>query len=119
VAYAYFGVTTDDLTPRLARRLGLGVARGALIVEVEADTPASRAGLRGGDRRVTLNGVQVTTGGDVIVRIGAHAVRSSADVSRIIAAELRPGETVRVLVLRDGKQLGFDITVGERPLVRG
>lgn len=120
VAYAYIGVTTDDVTPRLARRLGFRSERGALIREVEPDTPASRAGLRAGTRQVSLNGVDLTVGGDVIVRIGDRPVRSAADVARIIASELRPGQTVRVVVLRGGKnRLGIDVTLGERPLVRG
>ena len=47
VAYAYVGVTTQDVTPAIARRYGLGAPRGALIQSVVADAPAARAGLHG------------------------------------------------------------------------
>lgn len=120
VAYAYIGIDTQDVTPGIARRLGYGVERGALIADVNADTPASRAGLRGGSRRESIFGVQLTVGGDIIVRIGTHPVRSSEDVSRVVTYELLPGQTVRFVVLRGGtKRVGVDVTLGERPLVSG
>jgi S1-C subfamily serine protease len=119
VSYAYIGIDTQDVTPGIAERLGLTVQRGALIADVSADTPASRAGLRGGTRRESIFGVPVSVGGDVIVRIGNHPVRGSQDVSRIIATELAPGQTVPFVVLRGGKRVGVDVTLGERPLVPG
>ena len=50
VAYAYVGVTTQDVTPALARKFELGAPRGALIQSVVEDAPAAQAGLRGLDR---------------------------------------------------------------------
>src|SRR4029450_9445518 len=64
VVYAYLGVTTEDLTPTLARHLGYVVSRGAMIGEVRDGSPAKRAGLRGGSDEETFNGQDVTTGGD-------------------------------------------------------
>src|SRR5215210_4110551 len=48
VAYAYAGVNAEDLTPTIARRFGYTVERGAVIATVVSESPASRAGLRGG-----------------------------------------------------------------------
>src|SRR6478736_8142639 len=45
VAYAYVGVTTQDVTPGLAKKFGLDSPHGALIAKVEPGTPAARAGL--------------------------------------------------------------------------
>ena len=44
VAYAYVGITTQDVTPALARRYGLGASRGALIQSVVHGAPAERPG---------------------------------------------------------------------------
>lgn len=117
VSYAYFGISTQDVTPGLARRFGISGPRGALVVRVEPGTPADAAGIRGGDHNETYNGLDVTLGGDVILKIGRHEIRSSEDVSRAVAEELRPGQTVKVVLLRDGtERRTVDVTLSERPL---
>ena len=75
VDYAYVGIETQDVTPGLAAALGLGARRGALVVRVRPGTPAANAG--SGPERGTrsVNGVDVTTGGDLIVAIDGHPVR--------------------------------------------
>jgi S1-C subfamily serine protease len=115
VAYAYIGIKTQDVTPGLAKRFGLGAERGALVDEVEAGTPAARAGLQGGTREEAYNGLPVTLGGDLIVRIGDREVRSSDDVSRIVTEELLPGQRAPFVVLRGDDRRTVQVTLGERP----
>jgi S1-C subfamily serine protease len=102
VVYAFLGVTTQDLTPTLARHLGYAVSRGAIVGEVRKGSPADRAGLDGGTDQETFNGEDVTTGGDVIVAIDGRTVRSADDIVREIGSRL-PGETVRLTVVDDGR----------------
>jgi S1-C subfamily serine protease len=118
VAYAYVGVTTQDVTPALARRYKLGAQRGALIQSVVKDGPAERAGLHGATDDEVFNGVPVSLGGDLIVAFAGRPVTRAADVARIVTNSLLPGEAVSVTVLRGGK--GKRVTVRlhliERPL---
>jgi len=93
----------------------LGVPRGALVTRVRSDTPAERAGLRGGSTDAEYNGLTVRLGGDVIVRIGKTPIRSSEDVSRVVTEDLAAGQRVDVVVLRDGKRRVVDLTLSERP----
>jgi S1-C subfamily serine protease len=116
VAYAYIGIKTQDVTPGLSRRFRLGAAHGALVASVEPGTPADKAGLRGGSRSEDYNGLDLTLGGDLIVRIGARNVRSSEDVSRIVSDELLPGQRVPFTILRDGQRKTVRVVLGERPL---
>jgi 2-alkenal reductase len=119
VFYAYIGITTQDVTPGVARHFGFASKRGALVAHVEPGTPAAKAGIRGSSRVEQLNGVDVPVGGDVIVRIGGRAVASAQDVSRTVT-ELVPGTRVPFVVLRGGiTRRTVLVTVAERPSASG
>ncbi|HEY2937096.1 MAG TPA: trypsin-like peptidase domain-containing protein [Gaiellaceae bacterium] len=115
VAYAYVGLTTDDVTPSVARRLGLSVRRGALVDDVCPGSPSAAAGLRGGSRTVQIDGVPVKTGGDVITAIDGKPVTRADDIARIVTATLSPGQTVRFRVQRGGNEILLPVTLSERP----
>ena len=114
VRYAYIGIRTQDVTPGIADAFGLGAERGALVVGVEAGTPADAAGLRGGSRTEAYNGLDVTLGGDVIVAIGGQKVSSSEDVSRIVSTQLTPGRAVPFTVVRSGARKSLQVTPRDR-----
>jgi S1-C subfamily serine protease len=118
VVYAYLGVTTETLTPTLARHLGYEPTRGAIVSAVRDESPAERAGLQGGDGRETFNGVRVTQGGDVIVAIDGKPVRSADDVVREISERL-PGQTVAVTIVRDSDRKLMRVRLGSRPTAPG
>jgi len=121
VAYAYVGVTTQDVTPALARRYELGASRGALIQSVVDDAPAERAGLRGATDRKNFNGIPISLGGDLIVAFAGRPVERAVDVARIVTNSLLPGDTVSVTVLRagKGKRETVRLRLVERPLNPG
>ena len=115
VAYAYVGVTTQDVTPGLAKKFGLDSPHGALIAKVEPGTPAARAGLHGGTHTVDYNGREVSLGGDVIVGIDGMRVAGADDVSRAVA-RLAAGQQVTFTVLRGGTdRRAVKVTLAERP----
>ena len=115
VSYAYVGVTTQDVTPRLAKKFGFAAPRGALVAKVQPDTPAARAGLRGGTDVEDADGVQVSLGGDLIIRIGNTPITSAQDVSRAVALH-RVGEKVPFTILRGGTtRRVVQVTLAERP----
>jgi S1-C subfamily serine protease len=115
VGYAYAGVQTEDLTPSLARHLGLKVSRGALVVRVTPGGPSAAAGIRGGTASGSFQGVAVVGGGDVVVAINGRAVASADDLVRIVTNELRPGQTAVFSVLRSGRTRSIAVRLGSRP----
>jgi protease Do-like 1, chloroplastic len=88
----------------LVRRLGL---TGALVLRVEAGTGAARAGLRS-TRRDLLGRWQL---GDTIVAVDGKPVDTSADLN-LVLEQKRPGDTVRVTLLRDGRRLDAQVKLG-------
>ena len=115
VAYAFVGVSAEDVTPSIAQRFGYATKRGALLARVEAGTPAAKAGLKGSTRSERFNGANVSVGGDVIVAIDGRKVSSAEDLIRIVSDRLLPGQTAAFTVLRKGtKRLSIPVTRGER-----
>jgi len=114
VSYPWIGVSVYPLIPEFARFLGLKAERGAMISDVVKGSPAQRAGLRGGDRRVQVGNSLIMVGGDVIVEIDGVKVMSSDELIRMIR-DHRAGEMVELKVLRKGKFLGIEVTLGEKP----
>jgi serine protease DegQ len=99
VVRGYFGVEPEDLTPELAELLKLPNAEGVVLKGVQRASPAGRAGLEPGDVVVTINGVAIST--------------SRAMLNLI--AQLPPGSSAQVKVLRQGRELDLAVAVGERP----
>jgi S1-C subfamily serine protease len=113
--YAYLGVTTESLTPTLARHLGYETGCGAIVSAVRNGSPAARAGLRGGRGDETFNGQTISQGGDLIVAIDGQAVRSADDVVRQVAAKL-PGEPAALTIIRGGDRRVVRVRLGSRPV---
>jgi S1-C subfamily serine protease len=115
VTYGYVGITSQDLTPAIARRFGYPVRYGAVITSVRPGSPGARAGLRGGSDERDFNGLAFTYGGDVLVAVDGRPVRSASDVVRIVTSGLRPGQVSTFAVVRDGRRRSVQVALEDRP----
>ena len=102
VAHAYLGITMT------------GVADGVMVTEVRPDTPAARADLQAATGTTVENGEEVPEGGDVILSFDGTKVSSPSDLQAAVDAR-KPGDTVELTILRDGKRLSVEVTLDERP----
>jgi serine protease DegQ len=98
VTRGWFGIEVADVSAELAQSLGLPGARGAIVGAIERGSPADRSGMKLGDVIVNVNG------------------RPVADVSQTLnaIAEVPPGKSVPVKILRKNQELALDVTVGKR-----
>jgi 2-alkenal reductase len=120
VTYAYVGISTEDLTPSLARALGYKAEHGALIVRVTGGSPGDKAGLHGGDREAYVLGRTLETGGDVIVAIDGKPVDGADDVVRFVSFSLRPKDVAVFTILKPGgERKKVAVTLAERRLPAG
>jgi S1-C subfamily serine protease len=117
VSYPYLGVSVDShfTTGELASALKLPVTKGVLIAAVEDGGPAKRAGLLGGDRQVTVRGIPVRSGGDIITAIDGDAINSFDEMIAYLAAKKQVGQTVTVTILRGSETRQVPVTLAERP----
>ena len=84
------------------------------MTDVRSGTPAEDAGLRASTGTKTVDGVEVPTGGDVIVAVDGDPVTSSAQLQSAVDAK-QPGDTMRLTVERGGKRRTVEVTLAERP----
>jgi 2-alkenal reductase len=115
--YAYLGVSLSNMTQEIAGLMNLpDETRGALVVEITSRGPAERSGLRGATRSARSRlGLNLALGGDVIVKVNDTAIRGSDELIAYTALRARPGEKVKMTVIRDGKEQTIDVTLGTRP----
>ena len=113
VQRAYLGVSTRTVDDSLDG-LNLASPDGALVETIQSDSPAARAGLRGGSRLRTLGGDTVRVGGDIIKSVDGKKVRTNEDVTKLIA-DHRPGERVGLEIIRDGTRRTVSVKLGRRP----
>jgi S1-C subfamily serine protease len=115
VDYAYLGVTTTELYPQLAQKLGISAEHGALVVSIEPDGPADKAGITPGEGTVEFQGQKdIPTGGDAIVAVDGTPIVQSSDLPNAISLK-SPGDKVRLTVLRGQARRTVTVTLAPRP----
>ena len=96
VSRGWLGVSIQDMDQDLAESFSLERPKGALIADVQADSPASRSELKTGD---------------VILEFNGKTVNRSAALPPMVG-RVRVGETVPVTILRNGEEMDITVTVG-------
>ncbi|MBR3386133.1 trypsin-like peptidase domain-containing protein [Candidatus Saccharibacteria bacterium] len=100
---AYIGVYSVEITPEIAKSYNLPVSEGVYVISssqysaVIKDSPAEKAGIRDKDIITAVNGVKVGPSGSLTSLIG----------------EYKPSDTVQLTVIREGKEIGVNVTLGK------
>ncbi len=97
VTRGYLGIRFQPLTADLAKSFGMNSDKGALIANVEKDTPADRAGLKAGD---------------VITEYDGKTINESSELPRLVATT-PIDKKVSVVIFRDGKKQELSVVVGK------
>jgi serine protease Do len=99
VERGYLGILPQDVTPSMAKALGVQNSSGALVGDVTSGSPAAKGGLEKGDIITEINGQPI---GD-------------ANALRLKVGTMDPNARVNLKVLRDGKTMDLAVTLGEFP----
>jgi len=114
VASPWLGISNITITRELSERLALGVNRGVLIVRVIPGSPADQAGLRGGNRRVIIGGMELLIGGDAITAIDGHPVNDSDELASLLN-KMKVGQNITLRIYRDQGPGDVSVTLAEKP----
>jgi serine protease Do len=114
--HTWLGISGTTLIPDLAKQMNLNEGqRGALVEEVMPNSPAEKAGLKGSDKQITINGQNTNVGGDVITAIDNQKVVEMDDLIAYLARNTKVDQKVTLTILRDGKEQNLDVTLAARP----
>ncbi len=102
VTRGWIGVQIQPVTADIADSLGMKNARGALVAEPQSGSPADKAGVKSGD---------------VIVSVNGEAVEDARNLARRIGT-LSPGTSVKLGIVRNGREDTLTLTLGELPRER-
>jgi len=97
VVRGWLGVVIQDITPEMAE--SLGVKEGVIIAQIMPGSPADKGGLRVGDIVVEIDGQKVNEVRELQFKI----------------MRTPPGKEVNMKVIREGKEIGLRVKVGEMP----
>ena len=120
VSYPWLGIQTlpeeaGFSVASLAQPLNLPVTAGVLIDRVNADSPADKAGLRGGNRLVDVRGGQICAGGDIIVAVNDVYVNDIDELLAYLVMHSSPGDVLNLLVVRGTETFEVPLTLEPRP----
>jgi S1-C subfamily serine protease len=114
--HPWLGLSGISINPDLATAMKLGSdQRGALVIDVTPGSPADKAGLHGSDRQMTVDGQDVRVGGDLVTAFNGQPVQGFDDLVADLANSAQVGQTVKLTVLRNGKEETIEITPAARP----
>jgi len=112
---AWLGVSLYDINADIINGMNLKDGQtGALIQSVEKDSPADKAGLRGGDKPLETNGIQIVTGGDIVTAMNGKTVDTVKDLRNMIL-RASPGDEIKLTIIRDGSEQEITVKLAERP----
>ncbi len=95
VTHGYIGIGISDVTPDNSKFFHMDKAIGAVVTQVEPDSPGAKAGLKVGDVITQIDGKEVADAGGLQVVVG----------------EKNPGTTIHLQVMRDGKNITAPVTL--------
>jgi len=112
--HPFLGISWVDMNPQLAQAMNTNVSSGVLIETVTQDSPASKAGLKGGSQKVEIFGTQFIIGGDIILSINGTKIMNGDAFSTYLERNTIPGQIIQVGIYRSGSYTTVTVELGTR-----
>jgi len=113
--HPWIGISGRDIDPDMAKVMELKDAVGFLVITVIEDSPASKAGLIGSEKTISVEGVDYVVGGDIILAVDGIDVRKIDDILIHLQRAKAIGDEMVLEILRDNRTTNITIILQERP----
>jgi 2-alkenal reductase len=107
----------DSQGAQILREAGMNVPvdEGLLVAEVVPGGPVAVAGIRAGDRVVSIGNTRIPVGGDIITAINGEPIANFQQLTVYLETRTQVGAKVEVTLIRDGQEMTVTVTLAERP----
>jgi S1-C subfamily serine protease len=113
VEHAFLGIGVTTLTKQVADLFNLP-EHGLLVQQVDRGSGADKAGLKAGATSVVVQGQSWKVGGDVITKVDGKAVSTYGELRDAINQK-KPGDTVKLEIVRHGQTKSVTVKLGQAP----
>lgn len=114
VVRAWLGMQGRAVDTQLGAVVRMPITQGYLVEVVFDGSPADQAGVRGGNLAVVVQGEEYLLGGDIVTSIQGTPIRTHQDYVAKVKT-LKPGQRVKITLVREGQPRDITLTVTERP----
>jgi serine protease Do len=114
VVRPWLGMQGRAVDAALGAVVRMPITAGYLVEVVFDGSPADQAGIRGGSLAVVVQGEEYLLGGDIVTAIQGTPIRTHPDYIAKVRT-LKPGQRVKVTLMREGQSREITLHVGERP----
>jgi S1-C subfamily serine protease len=114
VEHAFLGISGGTITPDLARALNLPVKQGVIVQSVVKNGPAEKAGIEGGNTTATIEGSEVSLGGDIITEANGKKITGMEEIVEIVN-KAEAGDELELTILHNGSTKTVKVTLADRP----
>lgn len=112
--HPWLGFNAYEINSDLADLLKLPVKSGLLIAQLQENGSAARAGVREATQRMRVAGGTILTGGDILTAIDDQPINTRDAMVIYLETNKRPGDTVKLSLIRDGSELTLTATLDAR-----
>ena len=112
VVHPFLGISGYGITPDIASHFPTD--KGVVVAKVAPDSPAKKAGIRGGDQAADTAEGRIITGGDVIVALDSKPVSDMSQLQSLISKD-KVGQQVTLKILRGSQTMNTQVTLSNRP----
>jgi len=111
--HAFLGVSAEAVTPQLKRLFNLPTANGLLVREVAKGSGAAKAGIKGGNTSVVVQGESYMIGGDIITAVDGRPVKTYDQLFAVVQQK-HPGDTLKIELYHDNSKRTVTAKLGTR-----
>ena len=101
-----------DMTYEIAKAMNTNTTYGWLVVQVTADGPADKAGLKAGSQQTVVAGDYVIIGGDIVIAINGARITNTDDLLTYLEENVLPNQIIDLTIVRNNQTLVLPLTVG-------